>query len=135
MKKQKDNQFSWKSIGKEIKQSGFYFMFLTIICMFMMIGMTMNFLAMTGNGGKMPVLLEYDYSDYDHFSYQNFSEVNYPYYTDIIQIRNSMYSFGDILMLLAIIIAFITAVIKIYKAYKLIRKYLKARDRKNGKKK
>jgi hypothetical protein len=110
-------EFTWKNIDKAIAHSGYLYLYLVILCLIMMGGVLMNFEVMTHNDGKMPVKMDWNYSDDRHFSFQNDSEIEYPQYADIYDIRNCIYSLGDLVMLLAVILAFIPIIINIYKIY------------------
>ena len=131
-------KFTWINLKKSIAKEGLYYFFFTIMCVVMMIGMLFNFTVMTSNQGKMPVYLDFDYSDEDHFSFQNFSEVKYPYYSDIIYWYGGICSIGDILMVFAVI-ALLS--VSIYRLINEIRKLIKKlrnenhRKKKNGRKK
>ena len=93
-----------KEIDKDIRNSAYLFLFLIILHQIFMAGMFFNFIVMTNNGGRMPVELSYNYSDYDHFSYQNKSEISYHYYSDIYLIFGCIYSLGDLLMLAVVFV-------------------------------
>ena len=70
----------------------------TFIFIIILTGGVMNFKAIQHNQGKMPVLMNFYYFSDTHFSYENKSEVNVWYFTDIIKIRNSYFSIGDMLL-------------------------------------
>lgn len=129
---------NWR-INKLEKQFMFertYYCILLISCIIMMLGMTFNFIVITENGGKMPVYWDNNYSDADHFSFQNLSEVEHPYYSDMIQIYNSIYSIGDIIMLFAVTIVILTAIIFIFIPLMFrLNRYFKNKRRKNEKEK
>jgi hypothetical protein len=92
------------------RQAEFYkrvfqlFMILSILMSFYVIGVAMNFIAVTKNGGRMPALFyDWHYEDETHFTYQNKSEVNYWYLTDIIPIPYGKASIGDALLFASVI--------------------------------
>ena len=69
----------------------------------------MNLTAQSKNGGRMPVLSNYDYLDYsnagdNHFPYQDKDEVNVWYLTDIIQIPNGVWSVGDFILIISAVL-------------------------------
>jgi len=133
MKKQKASlkqMFSWKAIDQGIRKSGYNYLIMTIACLIMMTGMCFNFIVMTENGGKMPVYLDFNYTDEDHFSYHNFSEVKHPYYSDIFPIFNGLYSLGDLFMIFAMAIMSVSCIYQTQKAIKVIIKYFKNEKRK-----
>lgn len=66
--------------------------------LFMLVGASANFVAMTDNNGKMPFYSQIDYSSTTHFSFQNKDEINHYYLTDIIPFRNALFSIGDLIM-------------------------------------
>jgi hypothetical protein len=72
---------------------------------FILLGGMMNLYAISLNGGKMPVLFEQKYETTHHFTYQDLWDVNYPFLTDIINLRNYLvFSVGDIIVLISLII-------------------------------
>jgi len=109
-----------------------------ICCLAMMVGMTMNFIVMMANGGKMPVKWDSNYTDEKHFTFQNDSEIPYHYYSDIYDIYNGIYSLGDLIMILAVAILISYLIYETYALIKYIKiKYFskKKKGRKNGKEK
>lgn len=67
----------------------------------LIVGITLNFLAITKNGGRMPFYTTYYSSTETHFSFTDFNEVNYPYLTDIINFPKRLYfSIGDAVILI-----------------------------------
>jgi len=75
--------------------------FLTLLLVAGLVGALMNAQALISNAGKMPVLTNYHYSTTTHFSYQDKNQVEKWYLTDIIQIKDSIYSIGDFLLIFA----------------------------------
>lgn len=70
--------------------------------------MSLNRIAVDNNGCKMPVLVSEQYFEFTspsnrHFFYTDVTSVSYPLLTDIITIRNSVYSVGDIIMLVSLV--------------------------------
>ena len=90
-----------------------------IFFMFIVIGMTMQFIVISNNGGKMPVLLNYDFNNDEHFSFQKSSEVKNPYLADRFIIGNSIYSIGDITMIFFGFMLFVSSIFCIYNQRKL----------------
>src|SRR3990167_11233104 len=83
-----------------------------IFCLLLlMAGMTMQYMVMTNNGGKMPFYAEYDYEDNKYISFNDKQEVKYPYLSDIIKLPPGLWSLGDITMfsatLLMIYVSFV----------------------------
>lgn len=77
--------------------------FFIFLCALLVFGIVLNFYAITGNGGRMPVYYSYE-SSYEfetnsHFSYNNFSDVSYPYLSDIFGIKFFKFSIGDVMIL------------------------------------
>lgn len=84
----------------------FYFVFcINIIFLILLIGAVCNFLAITENAGKMPVLCGYTFDSQTHFGISDKSEIKYPYLADILQLSFldyiSYFSFGDIFIVCA----------------------------------
>ena len=90
-----------------------------IFFMFIVIGMTMQFIVISNNGGKMPVLLNYDFNNDEHFSFQENFEVKNPYLADRFIIGNSIYSIGDITMIFFGFMLFVSSIFCIYNQRKL----------------
>jgi hypothetical protein len=78
------------------------FFFMAII-----LGIFLQFIAVSSNGYKMPVKSSYIYEDSTHFTYQDKSEVNFWLFTDIISIPNKTYiiafSLGDLVMIFGLL--------------------------------
>lgn len=66
----------------------------------MVIGMGSNLQAVLANGGKMPVQYP-NQNNEKHYSFQDKSDVNYYYLTDIIYLKYSMVSIGDVIMVVS----------------------------------
>jgi len=90
-------------------------------------GGALNNLVVSANNG-MPVLTDYQLqSPNTHFIYSNFNQVHYPILTDIITIKNTHYSIGDILIysgLFLVVFFGILAMIYGFKLFKEREKYL-----------
>ena len=74
--------------------------------LFAMLGALVNLFVMVVNGGKMPVYTGFYFETDLHFGFTNFSEVNYPYFTDIINLHWFIISIGDILIFFGALIVF-----------------------------
>jgi hypothetical protein len=74
------------------------------------LGVIMNFVALTNNGCKMPFIADYEYESETHFSYKDKGEVNHWYLTDIISMSKDelTISIGDFLIVIggALVIGF-----------------------------
>lgn len=68
----------------------------------LIIGATMNFYAVLSNDCKMPVKLDYSFSDNFHKSFNDFSEVKYPILSDIFSLGIFYFSIGDLIMFISI---------------------------------
>ena len=76
--------------------------------------MCLNFVVVSENGGKMPVLFQNFEFEYErHFSFSECSEVKYCYLADIFQLSSFIFSIGDFLIIFSISIE-IMFLIKIY---------------------
>jgi len=64
----------------------------------------MNLLAISDNGGRMPVK-DLGYETDRHFSFEENSEVKYWFFSDIIYIGNYIASIGDIGMVIGVILS------------------------------
>ena len=74
-----------------------------------MVGLTMNFVVIANNSGKMPVKIDdlpIKYID-THFSYENNDEINYYFLADNHQIMKWRLSLGDIFMFFSLLIVVI----------------------------
>lgn len=91
----------------EIKQDRNFFMLALII------GFLIQYVAISSNGYRMPVLSNYEFEDNSHFTYQDKSEVNFWFFTDIINIPNKWFFFvisiGDLVVIFACLGLFINA--------------------------
>jgi hypothetical protein len=101
---------------KEIDYERIYwFNIIYILFMFIfIIGETCNFVAVTNNGGKMPVYTYYYVDNEKHFSYYEDDKVNYPILTDIIKLPTHIMSIGDLTMIIAVIGLFTTVIINVF---------------------
>lgn len=107
----------------------FFLLWLTFMIGIIMLGATANFLAVTNNGGLMPV----DSPDYfsatdKHIHFSDLKEINYKSFADIFNFRvskyNLSYSVGDVLMLVGLLLVIFFAVCVIYQNHG-IKKLLK----------
>lgn len=95
---------------------------LLLVILFMlniMIGIVGNYVVVKNNAGKMPVLSSVEYSTDTHFSFQDPSEINYYFLTDKFSFFNSIYSIGDLIMIVNFIFFIITAIFIIIYSTKL----------------
>lgn len=121
-KLQYKNQLYEKRIKKTEKLINLFFIGYLIILLFVA-GLLCNALAITNNGGKMPVQLKYlshidgssvySYSNDKHFGFKDKEDINYYYLSDIIHIESlhTVYSIGDILMYVGIFLIVIHYII------------------------
>ncbi len=81
---------------------------MVVTLIIVMAGITMNFVAIDKNNCKMPVLSNYELNSENHFSFQDKNEVNFFYFSDILNFpENHYFSIGDVFVcfgLLAFII-------------------------------
>jgi len=91
--------------GLRLDRNFYFLIFIT--------GMLMNFIAVSCNGDRMPVMIsdsDFAYEDNTHFTYEHLSEVKFGMLTDIITFQINInegyliaFSFGDCLLVLGII--------------------------------
>lgn len=82
-------------------------MLFTAICalVILLIGAASNFLAVTSNECRMPVLIkEYSFKDSTHFSFKEDSEVRFPLLSDRITLYKNIVSVGDIIMTACVLV-------------------------------
>jgi len=91
----------------------------TIIIIFFMSGMIFNQIVIKHNGNKMPVFSLNKYSTFTHFTFQNKSEINYYYLSDLFKFKKTIYSIGDIIMIINLILLSIVGVFEIKYIIKL----------------
>ena len=84
-----------------------------------MSGMIFNQIVIKHNGNKMPVLSLNKYSTFTHFTFQNKSEINYYYLSDLFKFKKTIYSIGDIIMIINLILLPIVGVFEIKHIIKL----------------
>ena len=125
-------KLSIKQLNAQLRHERIVFSIQIICCLIMMVGMSMNFTVMMANGGKMPVKWDVNYTDEKHFTYQNDSEISYHHYADIYEFPDGIYSLGDLVMLLAIVLIFGCL---FYVIYKITKQIIKHQTKKNGRKK
>jgi len=83
--------------------NNFFITFMVMI--FILVGAMLNMYVMMRNDGRMPVYHEdWRYNSNEHFTFSNYSEVNDPKLADIYKIRNSIYSQGDFMMMIGIVV-------------------------------
>jgi hypothetical protein len=75
-------------------------LFGAIICLSVfLLGATSNFIAISRNDCRMPVLVEdYEFRTKTHISFMNFSEVKFPTLSDIFSLGKYKFSIGDVLL-------------------------------------
>ena len=83
--------------------NNFFITFMVMI--FILVGAMLNMYVMMRNDGRMPVYHEdWRYNSNEHFTFSNYSEVNDPKLADIYKIRNSIYSQGDFMMMIGVVV-------------------------------
>jgi len=93
-----------KFIGNEIIKSQHKIINLqvcfSVAMVIIMVGMCFNFLAISNNEGRMPVLTDknINYVTDTHISYQDSNEVVYPFLSDRFYAVKYIWSIGDIVM-------------------------------------
>ncbi len=96
----------------------FYITFcMAIFSAVVIVGSICNDLAKQSNGGKMPVLIDYELSSNRHFSYMDKNTVNYWYLTDIVYLGDYILSIGDILMISAFLSQIGLVIVSFYMAF------------------
>lgn len=80
-----------------------YMTYFLLFMVIFIIGGACNFLVVTSNSGKMPVLSEYDLLTSRHFTFTEENEVNYWFLSDVFRINIVYFSLGDILVFLSLI--------------------------------
>lgn len=104
-------------------KKGYWFMiFETLILLVVMLGGSLNFLAIQNNGGRMPFNAEYDYQSKTHFSFQEFAQVKLPFLTDIIHFLNGYWSIGDLIMFTGVFLLFLNAYLMTLSKWRFIHK-------------
>ncbi len=78
------------------------FIIITIICIFF--GATCNILVMGFNDGKMHVKLNYTFQGDKHFGYYNDDEVILPQLSDKYIVVNRIFSLGDFIMFINLLV-------------------------------
>lgn len=64
------------------------------------LGMSLNFLVIKNNRGKVPVLSPFSFETSTHFSIENVSEINYLAFSDIFCSKWACLSLGDFFLFL-----------------------------------
>lgn len=111
-----------------------FFVVVLIGVMITILGAISNQIAVTNNGGRMPVYLEpynrgsnYQVSyfyDKHHFTYEDKKEIKFWYLSDLFLVHFGVCSIGDILLVVGFIISFTfsmiytTSIIKFYRKRK-----------------
>jgi len=114
-----------KSRTENLTNSEFYLFLCILSLLLMSIGGTLNFIVITNNGGKMPVLGYSSFETESHRFYKNITESNYWYLGDIIGKQDRiMISIGDILMYFSVVF-FSVCSYKFYKSKIIKKKKLK----------
>lgn len=97
--------------------------FFSIILAFIIIGAVMNFLVITNNGGRMPVLDSFKYVSETHFSYQDNSEIEFPQFSDKLALGRIIFSIGDLIMFLGLFFLIVFSILLIYYHWRLKKLY------------
>ena len=87
---------------KQILQGEKYLQLIIISLCICIVGTTCNFKVMEENEGKMPVKNFYT-ENKDYITFYDDNEVNHPYLSDRIHMFRSIWSIGDIFMVIGII--------------------------------
>jgi hypothetical protein len=107
-----------KLLEKQVTYLTFFILILTLF----FIGSSMNFVAVMSNGGKMPVKFdEFEFESVRHFSFVDCAQVEYCYLTDIFPIGAYIFSIGDFIIIISMLIEIIL-VVKIFKVRREIKK-------------
>ena len=116
------------------KHKTYYWKSICIILLIIIIGITCNFIVMTSNNGKMPVKMNWNYTDDKHFTYNDSTEfcVRNDFLADNHYWNGTIYSLGDLFIYLGIFLFlyllfynFIYWVIKEWRKFKKKRKAYK----------
>lgn len=96
----------------------------TIFCItLILIGGSINFVAILSNDGRMPVYTDQYINNKYHFSYNDPETIKLHKYSDIYKINNIFFSIGDIIMICGVILFNVVNIIQI-RENKKIRKIL-----------
>ena len=90
--------------------------------MFLFFGVSSNYLAVTENGCKMPVLSKTTWSTETHFSYDKPLDINYSSLSDIFYIGKYIYSIGDLLFYLGFGLIIMGTIVQMFIIIKIIYK-------------
>jgi hypothetical protein len=117
----------WKKIEIDYKR-GFRFMIIVnFFVILMMIGMSMNFVVIQSNAGRMPVYgLNYETSS--HFGYEENDTIKNRFFADNFEIYGDIFSIGDLLMFISIICIILTGYIMIYTRWGINKAKQKKKD-------
>lgn len=87
-----------------------YYQKISLFLALLILGMSLNFLVIVENKGKMPVYNHNNYLEQEgYILFNNFNEVNYPYLSDRFYIINPdyyLFSIGDIIMFISTFLIF-----------------------------
>jgi hypothetical protein len=107
----------WKKFWAQLRTEGNYWFLISVGLSIMMFGITFNFLAVTGNGGRMPVFGGY-LDEERHFSFHADDNVKHYFLTDILHISDLYFSVGDVLILIGAGLAMTTAAVRNIRVWK-----------------
>lgn len=102
----------WKFKEKKIPIVVYWFLLLAILTF--SLGAYSNFIAISTNGGRMPIIADYKYSTDKYFTVQNLSEVKNIYLADIYPIKGRYWSIGDFFLILSIFFFVFSFIFEIY---------------------
>lgn len=105
-----------------IKDKYYPCLFALLFMMVCLVGAILNISVISTNGGRMPVLWEENYSSLEHFSYQNKNEVRQWFLSDIIDFGGFIFSIGDFLMIIGLLLSTITLMLRLRYSIKLRKK-------------
>jgi len=88
--------------------------FCSLSLLLIFIGYITNTICVINNGGRMPVLSEYHFSDSLHFSYNDKSTVSKWYLSDIFKVGAVTFSIGDFLVYFGVLLGIIFSIKAIY---------------------
>lgn len=106
------------NLREQVKEHSFIFFILWIATIVILLGCTFQFKVIIGNGGKMPVKYGVQHEDADHFTYQDASDVKLAILSDRIYLFRSLFSIGDLIIILGSTTFFILCVILIWRLRK-----------------
>ncbi len=77
---------------------------ITIGMIIIFLGISTNSIVITDNGGKMPVQYYVEFETNRHVSFTNMENVRFWYFSDIFKMPRWIFSIGDFLIVLGILI-------------------------------